>query len=138
MSVNMYNLRCTAIALALGSTLVLGQETPSAPAVPVKIIVTVEPRHDKDTPVLHREDFMISQKNQRLRVTDVVPKQGEQAPLELFILIDDGSGVSLGSQLGDLRQFIENQPATIALVNVPADHRKAFSIEGLGRVHCVH
>jgi hypothetical protein len=115
MAAVMYKLRVTAIALVLGSTLVRAEEKASAPAVPVKILVTVEPRHDKESPVLHREDFMVSQKNQRLRVTDVVPNQGEQAPLELFILIDDGSGVSLGSQLGDLRQFIEGQPAATSI-----------------------
>ena len=110
-----YKLCMTGIVLALGSTLLLAQEKVSAPAVPVKMIVTVEPRHDKDAPVLHPEDLMVFQKKQRLRVTDVVPRQGEQAALELFILIDDGSGVSLGSQLGDLRQFIENQPAATSI-----------------------
>ena len=110
-----YKLCMTGIALALGSTLLLAEEQAAAPAVPVKMIVTVEPRHDKDAPVLHPEDLMVFQKKQRLRVTDVVPRQGEQAALELFILIDDGSGVSLGSQLGDLRQFIENQPAATSI-----------------------
>ena len=115
MASTMYKLGFIRIALALSSTLVLAQEKVSAPEVPVRMIVTVEPRHDKDAPVLHREDLMVFQKNQRLRVTDVVPRQGEQAALELFVLIDDGSGVSLGSQLGDLRQFIENQPATTSI-----------------------
>ena len=132
-----YKLCITGIALALG-TLVLAQEKVSAPALPVKMIVTVEPRHDKDAPALHAEDLMVFQKNQRLRVTDVVPHQGEQSALELFILIDDGSGASLGSQLGDLRQFIENQPAGTSIgigymrngsvqiaQDMTADHQKA-------------
>ena len=100
--------------------------------------VSVEARHDKEVPVLSREDLMVFQRNQRLRVTELVPRQGEQAPLELFLLIDDGAGISLGSQLGDLRQFIETQPATTSIgigymrngtvqvvQDVTADHPKA-------------
>ncbi len=34
------------------------------------------------------------------------------AALELFILIDDGSTTSLGSQLEDIRKFINAQPAS--------------------------
>jgi len=58
---------------------------------------------------------MVSQKKERLRVTDLVPCQGNDASLELFILLDDASGLSLGSQLSDLRQFIEAQPPTTSI-----------------------
>jgi hypothetical protein len=78
-------------------------------------VVTVEARHGKDIPVLNRGDVMVFQKSQRLRVTDLVPLQGEHAGLELFILIDDASSSSLGSQLNDLHQFIESQPATTSI-----------------------
>ena len=46
------------------------------------------------------------------RRTDWIPLQGEHAALELFILLDDASGTSLGSQLEDIRRFINAQPAT--------------------------
>lgn len=58
---------------------------------------------------------MVFQKNERLRVTDSIPCQGDRAALGLFILIDDASGMSLGSQLNDLRQFIEAQPAATSI-----------------------
>jgi hypothetical protein len=86
-------------------------------AVPVEMIVTVEARHDhnKNIPVLNRDDVMVFQRNQRLEVRELIPCPGEHTCLELFILIDDASGASLGSQLGDLRHFIEVQPAPTSI-----------------------
>ncbi|MBZ5677059.1 MAG: hypothetical protein LAP61_22675 [Acidobacteriia bacterium] len=79
------------------------------------MIITVEARHGKDVPSLHPEDVLAYERDQRLRVTDVVPLQGEHAGLELFLLLDDASNTSLGSQFGDLRQFIESLPATTSV-----------------------
>jgi hypothetical protein len=106
--------------------------------VPVHLTVTVEARHGKDVPVLKQGDVMVFQKNERLQVTDLVPSQGDCAALQMFILIDDASGMSLGSHLNDLRQFIETQPgatsigigymrnAMVEIVqNLTADHSKA-------------
>jgi hypothetical protein len=39
----------------------------------------------------------------------------KQAGLQLFILVDDTSDTSVGSQLGDLREFIQAQPSTTAI-----------------------
>lgn len=100
-----------AAGLAAVAVPLLSQET-SAPNVPVQVIVTVEAFQGKDVPSLNREDFMAYQRHERLAVTDVVPLQGDHAGLELFVLLDDASGLSLGSQLGELRQFIHAQPAT--------------------------
>jgi hypothetical protein len=112
----MRKLRWTLVGLAVGGAFAFPQEKAAVPGVPVQMIVTVEARHaKKEVPVLNKEDVMVFQRKERLRVTDVVPRAGEQAPLELFILIDDASGTSLGSQLGDLRQFIETQPATTSI-----------------------
>ena len=55
---------------------------------------------------------MVYEGRDRDQVIDWVPAQGDNAALELVILLDDGSDVSLGSQLADLRQFIEAQPAS--------------------------
>ena len=103
-----------AAGIAAGALFLLSQET-SAPNVPIQVIVTVEARQGKDVPSPNREDFIAYQRHERLRVTDVVPLQGDHAGLELFILLDDASGLSLGSQLGDLRQFIQAQPAKTAI-----------------------
>jgi hypothetical protein len=134
----MLTLRLTGAALATSCMFVLAQEKTGAPTVPVQMTITVEPRHDKEIPELKREDVMVFQKSERLRVTNLVRCSGENAALELFLLIDDASGWSLGSQLNDLQQFIETQPSTTAigvgymrnatvdvLQDLTTDHRKA-------------
>jgi hypothetical protein len=105
----------TVVGLAIGTMLALAPVQSAEPTVPVQMTVTVEARHDKEVAVLNKEDVMVFMRKERLAVTNLVPRQGEQAGLELFILIDDGSRMSLGSQLGDLRQFVENQPSTTAI-----------------------
>src|SRR3989441_5494426 len=58
---------------------------------------------------------MVYQGHDRAKVTDWLPLQGEHAGLQLFILIDDAANTSLGSQLEDIRQFINAQPSTTAI-----------------------
>ena len=79
------------------------------------VVVTVEPRHGSNVPVINREDVMVYQGHDRAKVTDWLPLQGEHAGLQLFILIDDAASSSLGSQLEDIRQFINAQPSTTAI-----------------------
>ena len=89
------------------------QETPAANGVPAHMVVTVEPHHGKDVPEVKREDVMVYEGKDRDTVTQWIPAQGEHAALELIILLDDGSDVSLGPQLQDLRKFIDAQPASV-------------------------
>ena len=88
------------------------QGPPTAGGAPAHLLVTVEARHGSSIPVINREDVMVYEGHDRDTVTDWVPAQGEHAALELWILIDDGSSSSLGTQLEDLRQFINGQPDT--------------------------
>ena len=115
----METLSVVVVTFATGALLV-AQENSSAPGVPVQMIVTAEARHGKEAPgkeapVLKPQDVMAFQKSQRLRVTDFTACQGEHAALELFLLIDDSSVETLGSQLNDLRHFIESQPPTTSI-----------------------
>jgi hypothetical protein len=101
-------------ALAMGLWSAVAQEASSA-GVPVHVVVTVEPHHGSKVPVIYREDVMVYQGRNRAKVTDWMPLQGEHAGLQLFILIDDAASTSLGSQLEDIRQFINEQPSTTAI-----------------------
>jgi len=98
--------------LSAASIAALAEETPSSTGVAVRMLVTVEAPHGSSVPVINREDVMVYQGHDRAKVADWVPAQGDRADLELFVLIDDSSSTSLGSQLEDLRQFIQAQPAT--------------------------
>jgi hypothetical protein len=80
--------------------------------VPEHMLVTVEARHGKTVPDVGRADVMVYEGKDRDQVTDWVPAQGDHAGLELFILLDDGSGLNLGSQLESISKFINTQPAS--------------------------
>jgi hypothetical protein len=101
----------TMMVAGLGARPTVAQE-PSATGTPVHMVVTVEARHGSVPPEIGRQDVMVYQGHDRDKVTDWVPLQGDQGGLELFVLLDDSSNTSLGSQLEDLRQFIAAQAAT--------------------------
>ena len=83
--------------------------------VPVTVVVSVEARHGKDVPVVQREDVRIFQGRDRLPITDWIPLQGSQSGLELFVLIDEATGVDVASQFEDVRRFLNAQPASTAV-----------------------
>ncbi|HVY93021.1 MAG TPA: hypothetical protein VHA14_09745 [Bryobacteraceae bacterium] len=73
----------------------------------------MEHKDSATTPALTLDDLTAYEQKDRLRVTDLVPFTGNNSGLDLFLLIDDASGsASLGSQLSDLRHFIQTQPET--------------------------
>jgi hypothetical protein len=88
---------------------------PSSATVPVKIVVSVEAKHGKEVPEIHREDVRVYQGKDRVQVTAWVPLQGDEAELELYVLIDDAAEMNIGLQYDDLRQFMNAQPATTAI-----------------------
>ena len=80
-----------------------------------RMIVTAEPRHGSTVPAITRNDVTVYQGRDRADVVDWRPLQGDQAALELFVLIDDGLDPSVGGQIDVLRKFIASQPATTAV-----------------------
>lgn len=82
----------------------------TAPAGSARLLVTVEALHGKDVPEVTQSDVIVFEGRDRDQVSSWVPARGDNAALELFILLDDGSNASLGSQLNELRQFINSQP----------------------------
>ena len=88
------------------------QQPASTSGVPVHMVVTVEARKGEEIPIINREDVMVHEGRDRDPVTDWIPATGEHAALQLFILLDDGANATLGTQLDDLRKFINAQPDT--------------------------
>jgi hypothetical protein len=112
--------RLIATGIVLGLTALTGTwaaQQPATPSetVPVSTVVTVEAKHGKEVPVVNKEDVRVLQGRERLRVTDWIPLQGENADLELLILIDEGSRETLALQYNDLRQFMNAQPPTTVI-----------------------
>lgn len=108
-----------AVAVALGLGIIAAgtaraqQATPEG--VPVHMVVTVEPHKGKDVPTINRDDVMVNEGKERDQVIDWIPAQGDHAALELFIMLDDGSNVTLGTQIEDIKKFINEQPASTAV-----------------------
>ncbi len=129
----MAKLALTAV-LAAGSTLLLAQDK-VAPTVPVQMIVTVEAHKGKNVPSLNRDDVMVFEQKQRLPVTDLTP--GVETGLELFLLIDDASGETLGSQLQSLAHFIEAQPASTGIGLAYMRNGAAYIAQNVTRDHAL-
>jgi hypothetical protein len=103
-------------AALLGLLSLHAQEKAPVPTVPVRMTVTVQGvGENKHMPDIKPGDVVVRQGQERLQVTGWVPARGDHAGLDLFFLIDDASDPSLGSQLNDLRTFINAQPATTSV-----------------------
>ena len=95
----------------LPSAAAAGDDSPKT--VPVHLVVTAEPLQDSGAvAAMTREDVKVKQGKKALPVTAWIPARGEQAVLQLFIVIDETCNTSLGQHLGDLKEFINAQPAT--------------------------
>jgi hypothetical protein len=114
--------RCfaTTISLSLALLSFAAQATAQQSAdqgAPVQMVVSVEPKHGHELPVITQQDVMVYQGHDRRPVTSWIPAKGDKAALGLAILIDDGAGFSLSPQLNEIRTFIREQaPTTLIAV----------------------
>lgn len=111
----------------------------SSTTTPVQMTVTLRAQgKNKRIPEVNREDIIVRQGKDRLKVTGWTPVGGDRSPLDLFILIDDAARATVSSQYGDLREFIYSLPGTTSVgvgymrngtvqiaQNLTTDHRKA-------------
>ena len=95
----------------------IAQQSAAVQGVPVNMVVGVEPKHGDEIPTIMQQDMMVYQGHDREPVTNWVPAKGNRAGLALAILIDDSAGLSLGTQINDIRTFIGQQaPTTLVAV----------------------
>ena len=95
-----------------GAQSLWGQQAPAANGVPAHAVVTVEPHKGTQIPVVTKDDVLVYEGHDRDTVLDWVPATGDHAALEFFVLIDDESNSTLGTQLNDIKKFILAQPET--------------------------
>jgi hypothetical protein len=89
---------------------------PSAGAATVHMVVTEETvSGDANPPAITAQDIQVKSGKDRLKVSNLIPAQGDQAGLQLFIAIDDTCTTDLGSLLSDVRAFIAAQPKTTVI-----------------------
>jgi hypothetical protein len=90
------------LALAAGTAFAIG---------PANIIVTAEAPKGSTAPAITGHDVIARVDNQPATVTDWHAVRSDPGGLELWIMIDDGTDSRIGSQFGDIRDFIRQQPA---------------------------
>ena len=126
----------------------LGARSQAAQTVRVHMVITDAAfRTEKSLPALNAENVKLKQGKSFLSVVQVTPAQGDQAALQLMILIDDTLNTqAVGNNLNDLKAFIGAQPPSTvisvaymsnAIVNVAqnftADHALAAKAVRLPR-----
>jgi hypothetical protein len=103
-------------ALILAAPIVVSQETNTKGSVQVHLVITNEAASaDKDVPTLQSGDVKVKQGKNFLQVSQLIPAQGDNAALQLFILIDDTLATGVGNNLNDIRDFINAQPASTVI-----------------------
>lgn len=100
-----------ALLLVSSYRLLIAQDSAT---VPVHLVVTAESTKDASAPKqIDKNNVNVKQGRNRLEVTDWIAAQGDAAALQLFILIDDTCVTQdLGTQLNEIRSFINAQPST--------------------------
>jgi hypothetical protein len=104
-------IRIGALIAALLAVSCLSARDIPGPGLPVSVIVTAVEQKDASAPQLTVDDVLVSENKQHMPVTGLEPLHN-QSGLQLWLLIDDGSATSLGTQLADLKKFVLAQPAT--------------------------
>lgn len=84
----------------------------SEQGVATHLVVTAEPRKGPTVPIINQDDVLVYQGHTRNKVTEWIPATGDHAALDLFLLIDDSSSATLGTQFEDIKKFIQSQPET--------------------------
>jgi len=104
------------VLLFVSARWTLAQTASESAGVPVNMVVTVEAPKGAAIPQIGRENVIVYQGGLRTKVTDWVPfQEGQQASLELIIMMDDSPKASRGTQLDDVANFIMAQPETVKI-----------------------
>jgi hypothetical protein len=123
------------------------QSQAKLPGVQVHMVITNEAvSAKKEFPTLREGDVKVKQGKDFLKLNQLIPAQGENAALQLFILVDDTLDSGVGNNLNDVRSFISEQPpstviaigymsnATVNIVqNLTSDHDLAAKAVRLPR-----
>lgn len=92
------------------------QQKPGSKTVQVHLVITDEAvRQDNELPPLQLEDVKVKQGKNLLKVRQLIPATGENAALQLMILIDDTLLPSVGNNLTELKEFIAAQPPSTVI-----------------------
>jgi hypothetical protein len=92
------------------------QEKAAPSTAQVHLVITdMALRGDNELPRLKQDEVKVKQGKTFLQVTQLIPAQGDNAALQLMILIDDTLDTSVGNNLNDIKEFIGAQPSSTVI-----------------------
>src|SRR5580765_420525 len=99
--------------LVYGGPTVQSQQNTAPSTVQVHMVITdAALREDAELPPLQKQDVKVKQGKNFLQVTQLIPAQGDNAALQMMILIDDTLNTSIGNNLNDIKELVSAQPAS--------------------------
>jgi len=102
-----------AVLLVYGGPTAQSQQNTAPSTVQVHMVITdAALREDAELPRLQKEDVKVKQGKSFLPVTQLIPAEGDNAALQLMILIDDTLNTSIGNNLNDIKECVSAQPAS--------------------------
>lgn len=102
--------------LALSGQILGAQEKAAPSTAQVHVVITdMALRSDSEVPRLRPDEIKVKQGKTFLQVTQLIPAQGDNAALQLLILIDDTLDPVLGGNLNDIKEFIKAQPPSTVI-----------------------
>jgi hypothetical protein len=106
----------TVCVLALNAEILIAQEKTASSAAQVHVVITdMAVRSDNELPRLRQDEVKVKQGKTFLQVTQLIPAQGDNAALQLMILIDDTLDPTIGGNLNDIKEFIKAQPTSTVI-----------------------
>jgi hypothetical protein len=78
----------------------------------IRVTVTLHGTKENPHPQVTREDVLVFQERDRRPVLGWTSAKGNEAGLDLAILVDDSLDSPIGNQFGDLAEFIRGLPST--------------------------
>src|SRR5215469_3586664 len=85
------------VLLTVATQIARSQEKSASRTVQVHMVITAEvPSESEEVPVLRAENVQVNQSKNMLKVASIIPARGDNAALQLFVLIDDTCDSSMG------------------------------------------
>src|SRR5215469_9186040 len=103
--------------LALTERIVHSESKAAPSAAQVHLVITNQTFDDKgEPPVLTAQNMEVKVGKDEAKVEQLIPAQGDNSAMQLFILIDDTCQPEpIGNNLHDLRDFVNAQPSSTAI-----------------------
>ena len=105
------------VTLLFAVQTVHSQQKAAPSTVQVHVVISdLAVRSDSELPRLRQDEVKVKQGKTFLQVTQLIPAQGDNAAIQLVILLDDTLNTSaVGNNLTDLKEFINAQPSSTSI-----------------------